>query len=224
MSTRGTDAYQDIDNLPGLVQKAVRAARRHGFPSSCRPEQGRLLQLLAAGAPDRIGETGTGCGVGLAWLASGASGDTSLVSVERDPDRARIAAEVFEGCDNVEVVHGDWSRIEDYGPFDLLVLDGGGQGKTKTGTGTGTGTGNETGGADDADRAHCDTADPARLLAPGGVVVIDDFTPVTAWPPRLGGEIDLPRVHWLEHPALHATELRLAPDLSAIVGTYLPAA
>jgi predicted O-methyltransferase YrrM len=43
------------------------------------PEQGRLLFALAARAQP-IGETGTGCGVGLAWLASGARPGTRLVS------------------------------------------------------------------------------------------------------------------------------------------------
>ncbi|MEU2714247.1 SAM-dependent methyltransferase [Streptomyces sp. NPDC007205] len=148
MSLQGIDAYRDDDTLPALVQRAVGAARRHGFAFSCRPEQGRLLRVLASGARHSIAETGTGCGVGLAWLASGAPEGARLISVERDAERARIAAEVFQGCDHVEVLHGDWRLIERYGPYDLLVLDGGGQAK-------GDGT-----------------ADPARLLAAGGTVVI----------------------------------------------------
>ncbi|MEU9124900.1 class I SAM-dependent methyltransferase [Streptomyces sp. NPDC048506] len=198
MSLRGTDAYQDVDALPALVQRAVRAARRHGFAYSCRPEQGRLLQVLAAGARQRIGETGTGCGVGLAWLASGAADGVRLLSVERDQERARVAAEVFQDCAHIDVIHGDWAKIAPHGPYDVLVLDGGGQGK--------------------GDAA----ADPARLLAPGGTVVIDDFTPATTWPPRFDGAPDLPRLHWLDHPDLRATELRLAADLSVVVGTRFP--
>lgn len=198
MSLRGTDAYRDVDALPELVRGAVAASRAHGFANSCRPEQGRLLQVLAAGAPRRIAETGTGCGVGLAWLASGAPSGTRLISVERDPERARVAADVFRDRDSVEVLQGDWRRIEEHGPYDLLVLDGGGQAK-------GNGT-----------------ADPARLLAAGGTVVVDDFTPATTWPPRFDGAPDRPRLHWLEHPELRATEIRLAPDLSVIVGTRLP--
>jgi predicted O-methyltransferase YrrM len=202
MSLRGTDSYgaEADDGVPPLVRRAVAAARRHGFEYSCRPEQGRLLRVLAGGARERIGETGTGCGVGLAWLASGAAQDVRLVSVERDERRARVAAEVFADCDRVEVLHGDWTRVVERGPFDLLVLDGGGQGKTD------------------------DMADPALLLAPGGTVVVDDFTPATTWPPLFDGAPDLARVGWLRHPDLHAAELRLAPDLSTVVGTYLPAA
>ncbi|MEU6104160.1 O-methyltransferase [Streptomyces flaveolus] len=199
MSLQGTDAYRDDRTLPALVQRAVEAARTHGFAFSCRPEQGRLLQVLAAGALHSIAETGTGCGVGLAWLASGAAPGTRLTSIERDPNRARIAADVFWDCPNVRILHGDWQRVEEHGPYDLLVLDGGGQAK-------GNGA-----------------ADPARLLAPGGTVVIDDFTPATTWPPRFNGVPDQSRLHWLQHPELRATELRLAPDLSVIVGIRLPA-
>ncbi|WP_328562017.1 O-methyltransferase [Streptomyces coelicoflavus] len=199
MSLQGTDAHRDADGtLPALVVRAVAAARAHGFPYSCRPEQGRLLHLLAGGASHGIAETGTGCGVGLAWLVSGAPPGTRLVSVERDAERAGVARQVFRDHQEVEILHGDWRRVEEHGPYDLLVLDGGGQAK--------------------GDGA----ADPARLLTPGGTLVVDDFTPATTWPPLFEGTPDGARLHWLEHPALHATELRLAPDLATIVGTRLP--
>ncbi|MFJ8080979.1 O-methyltransferase [Streptomyces sp. NPDC096205] len=197
MSLAGTAAHASAGPLPPLVARAVAAAQAHGFPHSCRPEQGRLLHALAGGAWRVIGETGTGLGVGLAWLASGAGEAVRLVSVERDPQRARAAAALFADRPGVEVLTGDWRRIEEHGPFDLLVLDGGGQGKAPG----------------DA------PADVERLLAPGGTVVVDDFTPATTWPPLHDGRPDLARLHWLDHPALHTVELRLAPDLSAVVGT-----
>ncbi|MEW2154612.1 class I SAM-dependent methyltransferase [Streptomyces sp. NPDC007189] len=196
MALTGTDAHTGADGLPPLVADALAAARAHRFPHSCRPEQGRLLHALAGGATARIGETGTGLGVGLAWLASGAAPGVRLVGVERDPGRARAAARVFAGRPEVTVLDGDWRRIEEYGPFDLLVLDGGGQGKAPGDP----------------------PADVERLLVPGGTVVVDDFTPAAEWPPRHGGEVDRARLHWLEHPALRATELRLAADLSTVVG------
>ena len=62
-------------------------------------------------------------------------------------------------------------------------------------------------------------ADPEALLRPGGTVVIDDLTPARHWPPRFGGGVDEPRVHWLTHPGLDAAELRLAPDLATLVAT-----
>ncbi|MFC5034001.1 hypothetical protein ACQFX6_32845 [Streptomyces sp. DSM 41987] len=64
-------------------------------------------------------------------------------------------------------------------------------------------------------------ADPGDLLVPGGTVVIDDFTPATSWPPHFNGAPDHPRIHWLTHPQLRAVEVRIAADLSAVVGTRL---
>ncbi|MDH6570579.1 putative O-methyltransferase YrrM [Streptomyces sp. SAI-117] len=197
MSMSGTDAYDREPHLPPLVERALAAARAHGFPHSCRPEQGRLLHALAGGARGRIGETGTGCGVGLAWLASGMREGVRLISVERDPERARVAAEVFADRSDVRILSGDWRRIEENGPYDLLVLDGGGTAKTPDDT----------------------PADPARLLTPGGRIVVDDFTPASDWPPRHEGRPDRPRLFWLDHPDLDTVELPLAEDLATLVGT-----
>ncbi|MFD0314831.1 O-methyltransferase [Streptomyces flavalbus] len=199
MSLSGTAAYDDPTTtgaLPPLVQRAVTAARAHGFPYSCRPEQGRLLHALASATGGPIAETGTGYGVGLAWLTSGAPPGTHLISVERDPHRAAIAAELFTDHPNVTVLPGDWHHITDHAPYDLLVLDGGGTGKTPTDP----------------------PADPTHLLTPHGTVVIDDFTPSPTWPPTHNGTPDHPRLHWLTHPALHTTEIHLAPDLATVLG------
>ncbi|WP_182903030.1 O-methyltransferase [Microbispora sp. H10830] len=195
MSVDGTAAYADLEGLPPLVGRAVRVARQAGFAPSCRPEQGRLLYALAGGA-ETIGETGTGCGVGLAWLASGARPGARLVSVERDARRASLAAQVFIDHPQVSVIRGDWREIHRDGPYDLLVLDGGGQGKSGE-----------------------QPADPHRLLRPGGTLVVDDLTPARHWPPRFDGAVDQARMHWLGHPGLDAAELRLAPDLAALVAT-----
>ncbi|MDX6355459.1 MAG: hypothetical protein QOF98_2362, partial [Streptomyces sp.] len=87
MSLDGTRAHlSGPGDLPPLVECAARTARHLGFPYSCRPEHGRLLHALAGGA-QRIGETGTGCGVGLAWLISGMRPGATAVSVDHDPTR-----------------------------------------------------------------------------------------------------------------------------------------
>ena len=195
MSPQGTAAYDGLTGLPPLVERAVSIARQEGFAHSCRPEHGRLLFALAAGA-EVIGETGTGCGVGLAWLASGARPGARLVSVELDAARAELAAALFSSCPQVTVLSGDWPEIYPQGPFDLLSLDGGAHGKS--------------GGR---------PADPDLLLRPGGTLVIDDLTPAGDWPPRFAGRVDEARMHWLGYPGLDATELRLAPDLAALVVT-----
>jgi predicted O-methyltransferase YrrM len=192
----GNTAYRDLDDLPDLVRAAVALAESQGFDHSCRPEHGRLLALLAAGwTGGRVGETGTGCGVGMAWMLSATARDITLYSVEVDGDRAAASQQLFATHDNVTVIHGDWTLLHEHGPFDLLVLDGGGKGKDPT---------------------IDSPLDPTDgWLTIGGMVVLDDFTP--------GGEPgaaqhDAARRHWLAHPALHATEVRLAPDLATIIG------
>ena len=199
MTLKGTEAYAGRDDLPPLVRAAVDSARESGFEYSCLPEQGELLRVLARGVgPGVIGETGTGGGVGLAWMASAAHPDARLISVELDQTRATRAAELFRGVPQVEIVQGDWRELREYGPFDLLALDGGGQGK----------------GSDPA-------VEPAEWLRPGALVVIDDFAPLTSWPPMFQGRIDVARKHWLEHPALRATQVRVTPEWSAVLATYV---
>lgn len=202
MAIDGTAAYRAYaaDNeLPPLVRAAVEAARESGFAYSSLPEHGELLRVLARGVgPGVIGETGTGSGVGLAWLASAAHPRARLVSVELDKSRATRAAELFHDEPRAEIIQGDWRELREYGPFDLLALDGGGQGK----------------GSDPA-------IEPDEWLNPGGLVVIDDFAPLTSYPPMFQGQVDTVRKHWLEHPRMRATQIRVTPDWSALLATYV---
>lgn len=100
---------------------------------------------------------------------------------------------------------GDWREIIPLGPFDLMVLDGGGGGK----------------------RADAPPADPSALLKPGGTVVLDDFhPPMERWPPlaegagedAFGRDLDHARAYWFDHPDLLTTELRVHPMVSAVIG------
>lgn len=198
MSVNGTAAHDGLLDLPPLVQAAVDQARTSRFPFSCRPAHGRLLHVLAGGIDrGRIGETGTGCGVGLAWLASGARLGTRLVSVERDPTLVEAARHVFRAAPHVGVQHGDWTELREQGPFDLLIIDGGGHGK-----------------ADEA------PIRPEQWMRAGGVIVIDDFTPTTTWPPMHDGQPDTAQLYWLEHPRLFSTMVRTEPGAAALLATF----
>lgn len=198
VSVGGTAAYQDDKDLPPLVVRAVALAVERGFEYSCLPAQGRLLQVLArARRGGRIGETGTGCGVGLAWIVSAVDRAGTIVSAEIDAERAAAVQELFRDYPNVRVLSSNWKALEDHAPFDLLVLDGGGTGKHPP---------------VDAERA-----DPAKLLAPGGTLVMDDFGPPIGWPRRMDGQVDTARMAWLQHPELLATEIPVTGDMTAIV-------
>jgi predicted O-methyltransferase YrrM len=187
--------------MSSVLGRATALAERLNFTQSCAPEHGRLLEVLARGVGDGIiGETGTGCGVGLAWMAGAAASGARLVSIERDPSRSLEAAALFADDPRVRVRCGDWRELLSDGPFDLLVLDGGGQGKGSPASAP---------------------LDPAAWLRPGGTLVMDDFAPMTTWPPRYAGQVDTARLHWLDHPLLRATEVRLTPTTASLVAVYV---
>jgi len=195
-SAGATASYEGIAGLPDIVRRAVDLARSLEFPLSLRPEQGRLLQVLAEGCHGGVvGETGTGCGVGLGWILSGAGPDTRLYAVEADNERAQACQRLFAEYPNVSIEQAEWHVLLAHGPFDLLFLDGEG--------GTGTDP----------------PLDVAEALVLGGTVVIDDLATIAAWPAVHPAEPDTARQHWLEHPALKATQVRLAPDLTTVVAT-----
>lgn len=195
MTQGGTGLYGGAA-VPDRVARAVAAAQELAFDLCVHPATGRLLAVLAAGTPGdgRIGETGTGTGAGLAWMADAAPG-RSFLSVERDPARAAAAREVFADLPNVEVVTGDAGLLFARGPFDLLVYDGGwGAGKTD-------------------DRR----VDPAEVLTAHGVMTIDDLTPMATWPPTHGGRPDAARTAWLADDRLLTTEITVAPGMAVLV-------
>lgn len=206
MSRGGTGRYSNEaeGGVPHLVRAAVAAACELDFDLCVRPEIGRLLAVLAGGLPagSLVGETGTGTGAGLAWMVAAAGPDVRFVSYELDEARADAARALFADHPNVDVVCGDAAELFGRGPFDLLVHDGG--------PGSGKGSDGST------------PVDPNDVLRPGGTMTVDDFTPTDTWPPVFGGEIDAGRVHWLDHPELRSTELRVAPDLAVIVCRRLP--
>lgn len=178
--------------IPPRVVAAERVTSEAGFRGSCIPEVGRLLRLAAAAKPHGvIAESGTGSGVGTAWLHSGLGASARLITVEHDKELARRAAGVFADDDRVSVLTGDWRLLEQHAPFDVFFCDGGGK--------------------------RDDPEGVVELLAPGGLLILDDFTPSPHWPPRFGGEVDELRLAYLMHPALDATEILTTPSSSAVV-------
>ncbi|GAA2050800.1 class I SAM-dependent methyltransferase [Catenulispora yoronensis] len=183
--------------LPERVAAAHRQAEESGFTWSCIPEVGRLLTLATAAKPAGIiAESGTGVGVGTAWLQAGLGAEARLLTVDHDPEVAARAAALFADDSRVEFLVGDWRLLEEHAPFDVFFCDGGGK-----------------------------REDPQRvveLLAPGGLLIMDDFTPSLHWPPLHEGGVDELRLFYLGHPQLSATEVMTTPGSSAIIATRLP--
>ncbi|MGH3423265.1 MAG: O-methyltransferase [Nocardioidaceae bacterium] len=180
-------------DLPPLVTRALDLSRREGFITATRNETGRLLAALAASRTGTLAELGTGCGVGSAWLSSGIVEAAKVVSAELDPSLAEKVQDIFADAPGIEVTSGDWSTLEQYAPFSLLFVD-----------------------VRDVKRNVDMVAD---LMEPGGIVVLDDFTPCETWPPVYEGRVDVIREQWLTDPRFTAVDVMVASDASVVVAT-----
>ena len=180
--------------LPEVVSRAFDVSRRAGYVSFCRNETGRLLATLAATRSGTLAEFGTGCGVGTAWLRSGIRNGAQILTAEKDAKLAGAAAEIFVDDAQVEVLAADWSTLSDKGPFSLLFLDSG-----------------------DPESVRVDAI--ADLVEPGGLVVLDDFTPCASWPPISYQRVDTLREEWLTDDRFTAVEVMIAADASAVIAT-----
>lgn len=180
--------------VPPIVERAFAVGRKAGYVSFCRNETGRLLAALAATRSGTMAEFGTGCGVGTAWLRSGAPAGTRLLTAELDPTLARAASEIFTDDPSVEVLAADWQSLTEHAPFSLLFMDAGDQ-------------------ADIAVDAVID------LVEPGGIVVLDDLTPCESWPPVVGGRVVAAREQWLTDDRFTAAEVMVAPDAAVVIAT-----
>jgi predicted O-methyltransferase YrrM len=183
------------------VAEARAAAARLGFEGSSLDEVGQLLATLTASRPGgRIGEVGTGTGVAAAWIASALAGGATLVTVELDEARAAAASSLLEGESGCTTLHGDWREVlPPHAPFDLLFFDGA-QWKR------------------DPER---EAPHAVALLAPGGLLVIDDLTPVELWPEEWRGQPDRAREWLAANPLLRCVEVRTSATAAAVIAARI---
>jgi protein-L-isoaspartate(D-aspartate) O-methyltransferase len=147
-----------------------------------------LLRALVTGRD--VVEMGAAFGETAALLAETAH---SVVTVERDPERAAIARERLAGLANVELLEGDvFDRLRGRGPFGLVFVDGGLRPSTEE---------------------KWDAI--LGLVEPGGFLVKDDMTPGRP----VGG--DDVREFLLRDPRLAAAEILATPEMAVIVAARL---
>lgn len=93
-------------------------------------EVGALLRVLATAiGARRILEIGTAIGYSGIWLAGALPAGGMLITMEKDPERARVAKVNFERAglaDRVSIMVGDAQLkiVKVSGPFDLIFQDG----------------------------------------------------------------------------------------------------
>lgn len=174
-----------------VVTRALDLSRKRGFITSTRNETGRLLAALAASKSGVLGELGTGCGVGAAWLHTGAPATARIVTVEHDHDLAEDVRQLFADIARIEVREGDWSSLSDLAPFSMLFVD--------------------------VKEVKENVDLVADLLEPGGIVVLDEFEPSSVWPPIVDGVVDSVREQWLTDERFTAVEMLIDADASLVI-------
>ena len=186
----------NIKRTPERVVKAKQLAMENDFNYSCLDEVGQLLAVLTASIKEgTIAEIGTGYGVGTAWMAINLNNEVSLISIDNDKSKINSVRTIFHQK-NVKFIHSDWHEILNYAPFQLIFADGG-----------------------KAKEQHPDIL--VEALTVGGMILIDDLTPIEYWPEEWKGKADKVREYWLSHPYLQAVELRVTPKNSVIVATKI---
>ena len=147
-----------------------------------------LLRVLATGRD--VAEMGAAFGETVAVLAETAR---SVVTVERDPERAAVARDRLAGLENVELLEGDvFELLRGRGPFGLVFVDG---------------------GLRPVSEEKWDAI--LGLVEPGGILVKDDMTPGR---PIEGDEV---REFLLRDPRLAAAEILVAPAMAVIVASRI---
>ena len=146
--------------LPPAYDRILARSQELGFSMNSDVLTGTLLRSLAASKPGgRLLELGTGCGLSTGWLLDGMSASASLVSVDTDATFQGVARDALGHDARLELVlqdGGDYLTAAT-GSFDLIFAD-----------------------AWPGKYSHLEEA--LRLIAPGGIYLVDDMRPQPNWP------------------------------------------
>jgi predicted O-methyltransferase YrrM len=145
---------------PPRYDRILARSRGVDFAMNSDVLTGALLRTLAASKPaSAMLEMGTGCGLGTSWILDGMDASSSLVSVDNDERVQSIAASELGDDRRLTLVLGDGGGFLEACErrFDLIYAD-----------------------AWPGKYTHLDTA--LRLVAPGGIYIVDDMLPQPAWP------------------------------------------
>ncbi|MDT0343410.1 O-methyltransferase [Streptomyces litchfieldiae] len=191
--------FDDSPRQPPAALPTLRAAASAaGFTMSSEERTGALLATLAAARPGgRVLELGTGVGEGTAWLLTGLPSDGELVTVELSDAHQAVARAELGDDPRVSFVTGDGGAwLEEYAgaPFDLVFAD--------------TWPGKFT---------HLDRA--LALVAPGGIYLIDDLSPLPEWPEEHRSAVDALLAGLENRPGFRTVRLSWAGGLLMAVRT-----
>lgn len=150
-----------ITDIPKVYPLLEAKCKELGFSMPSDMLIGTLLKTLIASKPKaNLLELGTGISLSLAWIIDGMDSESSITTVDNDPELSAIAREHFGSDSRVNIICADgtpWICTYQGAPFDLVFADAW-PGK------------------------YSELDETLKLIKPGGFYVIDDMTPQPNWP------------------------------------------
>jgi predicted O-methyltransferase YrrM len=153
----------DLDYIrqPAALASILERTRALNFKMASEPRTGALLRTLAASKPSgRLLELGTGTGIATAWMLAGMDGNSTLTSVDTDPQVQAVARECLGSDPRLSLVTEDGAaflRRQIPQSFDLVFAD--------------------------AMPGKYEALDDAlAVVKSGGFYIIDDMLPQPNWP------------------------------------------
>lgn len=184
----------DLETIqsPPQVETILRETQRLGFNMASEPQTGALLRTLAASKPNgHFLEIGTGTGYGTAWILHGMDANSTLESVDINPEVQSVARQVFAAEGRLSLFTQDAIGFLESRPqntYDFIFAD------TFAGK---------------FERLDLTLS----LLKPGGILLLDDLLPQPNWP--TGHDLKVARLLTeLDNlSGCHITKLRWASGL-----------
>ena len=186
---------------PPTIASILEETERLKFGMPSEPLVGALLRVLAASKPGgRFLELGTGTGIATAWILSGMSQDSTLISVDTDLTAQNVAKQILGYDKRLQLVNADGLDYLGKQPvrsFDLVFADampGKYEGLTLS----------------------------LDLVKPGGFWIGDDLLPQPNWPEGHAAKVPVLLNELAKHPEFAV--LPLAWASGAVIAVRLPAA
>ena len=166
------------------------------FGMASEPRTGALLQVLAASKPGgRLLELGTGTGIATSWLLSGMNDESTLVSIDVDPEVQAVARETLGHDKRLSLVIEDGTsflRRQAKRSFDLVFAD--------------------------AMPGKYEALDEAlALVKPGGFYIIDDMLEQPNWPEGHAEKVPVLMYRLTANPMFHMAPLVWASGIIVMV-------
>jgi predicted O-methyltransferase YrrM len=147
--------------FPAKYAEVLQASKSMDFKMASDVLTGNLLQTLAATKPKgRFLEIGTGTGLSATWILNGMDSQSTLLSVDNNPDLSSVAGKLlgFDTRLTLRVADGaEFIKSLAGQTFELIFADSF-PGKYNT------------------------LEETLKLVAPGGFYVVDDMLPQPNWP------------------------------------------